>query len=177
MTTFVALLRGINVGGKHKVLMADLRGVLAEAGATEIRSYIQSGNLVFSSKARSVPALEADLEQRIAAHAGFDVPVVVRTSTQLAAVCDSNPFPTADTGALHVAFLKSAPPAGAFAALLARAAGAEDARVVGREVYLFLPDGMGRAKLPQSLALLKTPATVRNWRTVTKLLDLVDGSA
>ena len=177
MPTYVALLRGINVGGNRMIKMADLRDVFIASDADDVETYIQSGNVVFTHTARSEPTLAAELEKRIAKAAGFPVPVVLRTAGQLARVIEDDPFPDADADHLHVAFLTARPPANA-PSIDARAFLPERCAAVGRELYLFLPDGMGRSKL--AAAVLAKPkavgagGTARNWRTVLKLHELAD---
>ena len=175
MPAYVALLRGINVGGNRLLKMADLREIFVAAGADDVATYIQSGNVVFTHPARSERTLAAELERRIAKAAGFAVPVVLRTAGQLARVIEDCPFPDADAGHLHVAFLAARPVANV-PAIDARAFAPERCAAVGRELYLYLPDGMGRSKL--AAAVLAKPkaigagGTARNWRTVLKLNEL-----
>jgi len=173
VTEAVALLRGINVGGSRKVPMAGLRTLFTEAGCEGVTTYIQSGNVVFSHPAYRPAELAADLEARIRAATGFEVPVVLRTRRDWAGVVGGNPYPEVEPTKLLVVFLKGAPaPAGLDA--LARAAGPSEAFVHrDRELYLHLPDGVGRSKLPQALGPLRTPATGRNWRTVLTLGELM----
>lgn len=175
MTTFVGLLRGINVGGNRTVRMADLRAIVEGAGGSDVRTYIQSGNVVFSHRS-GAKALVPKLEKAIRAETGFDVPVVLRTAAEMASVIDRNPFPDADPNHLHVAFCEARPVASAYSAVDADAIAPEAFTLVGRELYLHLPNGMGRAKLPVALGRVEgPPATVRNWRTVTKLRDMAAG--
>ncbi|MDP9246334.1 MAG: DUF1697 domain-containing protein [Chloroflexota bacterium] len=175
MPAYVALLRGINVGGNRMIKMADLRAVFVAADADDVATYIQSGNVVFTHAARSEPTLAAELEKRIAKAAGFPVPVVLRSAAQLARVIEDSPFPDADTDHLHVAFLAARPPSNT-PAIDARAFAPECYAAVGRELYLYLPDGMGRSRL--AAAVLAKPkaigagGTARNWRTVLKLNEL-----
>ena len=175
MPAYVALLRGINVGGNRMIKMADLRRIFVAAGADEVATYIQSGNVVFTHASRSERTLAAELEKRIAKTAGFAVPVVLRTAGQLARVLESSPFPDADVDHLHVAFMAARSPANS-PAIDARAFAPERCASVGRELYLYLPDGMGRSKL--AAAVLAKPkaigagGTARNWRTVLKLNEL-----
>jgi uncharacterized protein (DUF1697 family) len=170
----IALLRGINVGSGRKVAMSDLRALMEEAGCTSVTTFIQSGNVVFSHPSRSTTALEKDLERRIASLAGFDVAVMIRTAKEWAAVIDRVPFPQAALAAVHVAFLKGRPTRPGRAAFESVAAPGERFAFGEREVYLHLPKGVGTAKLPPALTKLSTPATVRNWRTVTKLRELAE---
>jgi uncharacterized protein (DUF1697 family) len=175
MPAYVALLRGINVGGNRMIKMADLRDVFSGADADDVATYIQSGNVVFTHPARSEPALAAELEKRIAKATGFAVPVVLRTAGQLARVIEDSPFPAADADHLHVAFLPARPSVDA-PTIDARAFAPERFAAVGRELYLYLPEGMGRSKLAAAV-LAKSKAigaagTARNWRTVLKLNEL-----
>lgn len=175
VTTWIALLRGINVGGARKLPMADLRAILADAGCADVTTYIQSGNAVFTHAARSAPKLETDLEQAIEAATGLHVPVRLRSAAQLAAVVRGNPFPGVEPTKLVVLFLKDKPDPAALRSIDANAFAPEAFVARGREIYLHLPNGQGRAKLPQALGRIKTPATARNWQTVMKLLDLASG--
>jgi len=174
VTTYIALLRGINVGGKHKVAMADLRALFADAGAENVTTYIQSGNVVFTHPARSSGTLGVGLQQRIEARTGVAAAVILRTARQWAAVVDDNPFPGKETH-LHVTFLSSDPPAGALDSVDAAAFAPEEFELVGHQLYLHLPDGMARTKLPNALDVFSTPVTTRNWRTVLKLAELATG--
>ena len=178
MTTLIALLRGINVGGRHPLSMADLRAVAAAAGGREVRTYIQSGNLVFAHPTQSPERLTVELEERLAAVAGFAVPVILRTAEDLAGVVRDNPFAEREPTKLLVAFLAEAPPAKALDSIDRTLFAPEEFALKGREVYLHLPAGAGRAKLPRALdAVLSTPSTARNWRTVIKLLELARDTA
>lgn len=182
MPTFVALLRGINVGGNRRLPMSDVRHWVAEAGATDVVTYIQSGNVVLRHPGRSPDRLRDDLERRLEAATGWDIAVVVRTATEWAALVAGNPFPDADPTSLHVACYRDPPADSALDGLDLEAHAPETCALVGAQLYLHLPDGMGRATLPIALARLRpvgggpTPVTtVRNWRTVTKLLGLSSG--
>jgi uncharacterized protein (DUF1697 family) len=177
MTRTVALLRGVNVGGSHKLAMAKVREVFGEAGGEDVVTYIQSGNVVFTHSGTSMAKLQADLQRRLGDVAGFTVPVMLRSRTELKNVVDANPFPGVDGIKLHVVFLDGRPPRGALDSLDLAAFAPEDLVARGRELYLHLPNGMGRAKLPEALTKLgrRAPSfvgTARNWRTVVKLLEL-----
>lgn len=171
MARFVALLRGINVGGHRKVRMEDLRAWVADAGARDVATYIQSGNVVFTHPARSGRTLGADLAAAIAKASKLDVDVIVRTADEWAQVIERQPFAGAAAEHLHVAFLGAAPPADALGALDAARFAPEACQLVGRELYLYLPNGMGRSKLAAAIARPKAlaAATARNWRTVLQL--------
>ena len=173
MTRHVALLRAVNVGTGRKVPMADLRTLLADAGAGDVETYIQSGNAVLSHPARAETELRADLEVRLEAAFGFAIPVILRRADAWETIVTGNPFRDADPAHLHVSFLRDAPPAGALDALDAERFAPEAFAADGREVYLHLPAGMGRAKLPRAVARAHgVPETTRNWRTILRLLDM-----
>jgi uncharacterized protein (DUF1697 family) len=170
---FVALLRGINVGGKTKIAMAALRDTCVSVGCEDIVTYIQSGNVVLNSKL-TADKLRTALEEAIAKDFGFNPAVMIRTAKELAAVIDRNPYSDADDKTVHVGFLHAAPNAATKKCLGAIDCAPEELSVVGRDIYLHLPNGMGRAALPVQMerCLRPTPITVRNWRTVTKLVEL-----
>jgi uncharacterized protein (DUF1697 family) len=170
---YVALLRGINVGGKSKVAMAALRDVCESAGCEDVVTYIQSGNVVLKSKL-TADKLRTVLEAAIAAEFGFNPAVMIRTAKEMAAVVKANPYADADEKIIHVGFLHAAPNAATKKCLAAIDCTPEEVAAVGRDLYLHLPNGMGRAALPVQLerCLRPTPVTVRNWRTVKKLVEL-----
>ena len=169
MPVMVALLRGVNVGGKTTLAMADLRRVATDLGYQDVSTYIQSGNLLLRASAR--PARVArDLAAGIAALGGVEPDVLVRTRTQLAALVTGNPFVERgeDPARCHVLFTESGPPTPL------DVQPPEEAMASGSDVYLFLPNGVGRSPLAKELTKARA-GTVRSWRTVTKLLDLADG--
>jgi uncharacterized protein (DUF1697 family) len=169
MSTHVALLRGINVGGRTKVPMKDLRATFEALGFTDVATYIQSGNVVFDAK--SAPKAAA-IEGRIARTFGFDIAVVLRTPKELAGVIDANPFPD-DTAKVHVMFLNQAPTAAAFAKIDSAAFAPDEFALGRKEIYMHLPNGVGKSKLPGALVRPAGPeATLRNWRTVVTLVEL-----
>jgi uncharacterized protein (DUF1697 family) len=178
--TWVALLRGINVGGKNKLPMAALAALFAEAGAGEVRTYIQSGNVVY--RAAAGEAIAATVGERIAARHRLTVPIVVRAGAELAEVARNHPFAAraVDDKALHVLFLAARPPAQKIAALDPQRSPDDEFAVVGREIYLWLPNGMARTRLTNDYfdRALATTSTARNWRTVRTLAALaaVSGS-
>jgi len=170
----VALLRGINVGGRNRLAMADLAAAFAAEGCSEVRTYIQSGNVLFLAPAARVAAVAVAVEGAIAGRFGFRTPVVIRSAAELARVARANPFllAGADPATLHVAFLAGPPDAGRVAALDPRRSPPDAFAVRGREVYLHLPNGVARSRLTNAWldAALGTISTVRNWRTVLELL-------
>lgn len=172
----VALLRGINVGGKNKLLMTDLVAMFADAGCREVRTYIQSGNVVFRAEdalAKRVAHLVADA---IAEGFGLRVSVVTRTAEQIAQVARTNPFvnDAPDAKALHVAFLADTPSSSQLAALEPDRSLPDKFEVRGREVYLLCPNGVARTKLTNAYfdTKLGTISTARNWRTVLTLVEM-----
>jgi len=166
MTNYVVLLRAVNVGGTGKLPMTGLVSMCLDAGFTDPRTYIASGNVVFGSE-NSEAAVKAALEQRLAAYAGKPVGVLVRTSAEIIAVSDANPFPGEPGNRVAAVFLDGPPPADA----LEQAKGQADEimHLGAREVYVFYPSGQGRSKL-------KIPAaangTARNMNTVAKLAEM-----
>jgi uncharacterized protein (DUF1697 family) len=178
VSTYVALLRGINVGGKAIVPMAELRSLLSSLGHADVVTYIQSGNAVFGSR-RTADEVAAELEERIEQVFGVRTPVLLRTPPELAGVVARNPFlePGADLSKLHVVFLESAPEPAAVAGLEPDRSPPDELAVLGREVYLRLPSGAGRTKLTLDWLerRLGTRGTARNWRTVTKLVEIARG--
>ena len=173
---YVALLRGINVAGKNMLPMKDLVAVCSKAGCSDVKSYIQSGNLVFRAKSALAPRLPQLIEKAIADRFGARVPVVVRSAEELRRVAKGNPFlrAGADVGTLHVAFLSAPPSAASVAALDPNRSPPDQFTVRGREIYLQCPNGLGRTKLTNQYfdSKLEITCTVRNWRTVLKLLEL-----
>jgi uncharacterized protein (DUF1697 family) len=176
VAVYVAMLRGINVSGRNKIKMSDLHALFEGLGHTAVTTYIQSGNVVFTSPARAA-SLATDIEQRIARDFGFDVPVVLRTKSELSKVIAANPFAKADLAKVHVTFLAKQPDAALVRALRDHESPPDEFRIVGREVYLHCPAGYGNTKLNNTFweRKLRVGATTRNWNTVTKLLDLAAG--
>jgi uncharacterized protein (DUF1697 family) len=182
--THVALLRGINVGGRNKVAMSDLREITASLGHADVTTFIQSGNVLFTTQESGTTKLADALEQAIAGRLGLRPAVVVLTRDELADVVAANPYPPKiDPRRLHAVFRRAEmTPAdvAAVAEAQQRAAGKgsrDEATVIGATLYLSTPDGIGRSELAAQLARndKKTPpGTARNWATVTKLLALLD---
>jgi uncharacterized protein (DUF1697 family) len=177
VTVMVALLRGINVGGKTTLSMAKLREAAEGLGYDDVATYIQSGNLVLGT---SDPAakVERDLAAAIAKLGGVRPAVIVRTRAQLQKVADGNPFLQRgeDAASCHVVFAAKATKA-QLGRLDLPSYAPEEAVAAGKELYLFLPGGVGRSKLAADLAKEKTAVgTMRGWRTVAKLLELADAA-
>ncbi|MFI6490923.1 DUF1697 domain-containing protein [Streptomyces sp. NPDC050564] len=177
-TTYAALLRGINVGGAKKVPMAELRTLMEGLGLADVRTYLQSGNAVFSSDHGDEESLAAELAQAIEKHFGFTVGVLVRDHAYLKAVREACPFPAADLEAkqLHATYFSGPVDAERFASVDQSAFLPEEFRLGDRVLYLYAPDGLGRSKLAETLSkprLLKgITATSRNWNTVVKLEEM-----
>jgi uncharacterized protein (DUF1697 family) len=186
MATHVALLRGINVGGRNKVAMADLRQVVAGLGHTGVATYIQSGNVLFTSDDADTEALRTALEKAIADSLGVTPSVIVLSREDLARVVRDNPYPDEPNPKMvHAVFFRGPAPAGPAEAIEAglrraaeRGSGRDSALIVGSTLFVHTPDGFGRSEL--ALYLLGRSAspcaagTARNWSTVTKLLALCD---
>jgi uncharacterized protein (DUF1697 family) len=168
--TSVALLRGVNVGG-HQIGMAGLADLFREAGCEAVKTYLRSGNVVFRH-AKAGKALIADLEKRMKAEYGFAVPVILRHEDEWQAVLDANPYPTDDPTKLHVVFLDKKPPATSLDHVDRATFEPEAFELIGRELYLHLPNGIGRSKLPKAVEVKGVVGTARNWRSVTKLAEL-----
>lgn len=173
MPRYVALLRGVNVGGRGRLAMADLRACVSRLGHEDVATHIQSGNVVFSSATRSAETLAAALEEAVERDLGLRTAVMVRTLDQLAAVLAADPFPGAEPAALHVGFLRRAPEG----VPDLTPPGPDEARLLGSEVHLHYPGGMGRSKLTGAWLerRLGVPLTVRNRRVVGALRDLLAG--
>jgi uncharacterized protein (DUF1697 family) len=177
MARLAVLLRGINLAGRNRVSMPELRKALAEVGYTDVATYVQSGNVVLTSR-KAAKRVTADVEHLLAERFGLDVRVVVRTRDELAKIVKRNPLGNVatDPKRYQVTFLESRLPAATLHKLEAVATEGEQMKQVGRELYAWHPDGLARSKLGSMLAGkgLGVTATARNWRTVTQLLELAD---
>jgi uncharacterized protein (DUF1697 family) len=169
MTTFIALLRAVNVGGTGKLPMSDLVDMAEAVGFQRARTYIASGNLVFESSGTEGEVKEA-LEEALAMYAGKPVGVVVRTGEEMAAVLAANPFPERAPNRTVVIFLDAPPPADTLARVVAP--GGEEVRIGMREIYVHYPEGMGRSKLRIPAA---KAGTARNINTVSRLVAMARG--
>jgi uncharacterized protein (DUF1697 family) len=177
LTAYVALLRGINVGGHRVIAMADLRELLRHLGLSDVTSFLQSGNLVFRAESRSTVQMERLLEAGAGKRLGLRTDFFVRSARDLNAAIARNPLrheAEEDPGHFLVLFLKDAPAAGAVEALKAAITGPEVLRADGRHVYVVYPAGIGRSRLTNTLIekTLGTRVTGRNWNTVLKLAAL-----
>jgi uncharacterized protein (DUF1697 family) len=166
MTTYIVLLRAVNVGGTGKLPMADLKNICRELGFGRIETYIASGNVVFDCE-RSSAKVQTQLEKRLQDFAGKTVGVFVRTVAEMQAVLKNNPFPDKEPGLTYRFFLEH--PAAANAVDDVRGRDAEEIRIGAREIYVYYPRGMGRSKLRIPAARL---GTARNLNTVAKLVQM-----
>lgn len=176
---FIALLRGINVTGRNKVPMADLRTLCSKNGMTEVETYIQSGNLVVSATG-SAADLEKQLEALIEKKFKLTIPVIVRRASDWPAYMKANPFPEAsatEPNAVMLALSKKKPNAEALAGLRERAVRGERLELVGDALWIHFKDGVANSKLAPGLfdRLVGSPVTTRNWRTVVKLGEMTKG--
>lgn len=176
MSDYVALFRGINVGGKHILPMQDLRDILESVGCENVRTYIQSGNAVFSATA-TADSLSRDISAAIDRQFGFAPQVLLLTATQFSAIAASNPFPQGESTpkSLHVAFIAETPAEPDLKALKSLQADSEQFVLHDDAFFLLAPDGIGRSKLAAKIdRFLGVTTTGRNWRTVSKLLELIE---
>jgi uncharacterized protein (DUF1697 family) len=186
MPTHVALLRGINVGGGGKVPMAELRELLAKRGHADVKTYIQTGNIIFTPSHDDTDALAAELQAAIKSSFGVNTFAVVLTRAELANVIGANPYPDEPNPKwVHGVFLPAAPEkaqydrvAEAVAAVAAKGS-RDEAAIVGRTLYLHTPDGFGTSELAKELLMKNrrdplASGTARNWATVNKLLALCE---
>ena len=176
---YLALLRGINVGGKAKLPMKELIGIFEGCGATGVKTYIQSGNVVFRAASQQAASeCVAGVTAAIARVYGYPGRIVLRTAKELRECYTKNPFLKAGAAqpSLHVYFLADQPEAAAVKALDPTRSAPDEFDVRGREIYLFLPDGMARTKLSNAYfdSKLKTVSTARNWNTVGKLVEMME---
>jgi len=175
----VALLRGINVGGRNKLPMSSLAEIFNDVGCSRVQSYIQSGNVVFEATPALASRVPAVIAQAVLERFEFEVPVIVRTAEELKGIVQANPFlqAGADERTLHVAYLADLPDVARVRALDRDRSPPDEFEVRGREVFLRCPNGLARTKLTNAYfdSRLGTTSTVRNWRTTLRLLALAVG--
>ena len=177
-TRYVALLRGINVGGKNVLPMAALAEIFSGTGCRDVGTYIQSGNVVFSASPEVEERIPSLVATRIAERFGIRTTIVLRSSAELRRAAAGNPFLKAGAApeSLHVAFLADLPHRTRRAALDSRRSPGDSFELRGRELYLHLPNGGARTKLTNAYidSTLGTTSTLRNWRTVLKLVEMMN---
>ena len=179
MTTYIALLRGINVSGQKLIKMALLREALEKLEYLNIRTYIQSGNIVFDSPEKALDTLASEIKGLILTDFGFDVPVLVIKSERLKRIVTENPFANEDLKRVYVALLYTAPAPERLELINAIDISPEAFAIEGEDMYLFSPLGAAKSKLTNNFIeqKLKVSATTRNWNTINKLISMADESA
>lgn len=176
MKIFIALLRGINVGGNNRIPMSDLRTLCGELGWSDVQTYIQSGNIVFSASGKP-GALETKLQRAIESHFGFSIPIIIRSAAEWPTYIKSNPFLDACKKEPHLVMLclsKTSPKPDAAKNLLERAASGERIIQIGDALWIHFAGGVARSKLSPAVLdrMAGSPVTARNWLTVLKLQDM-----
>jgi len=176
MTRYALLLRGVNVGTKNSLPMAELRAMLNKIGCTDVRTYVQSGNAVFGTKLETAELTKA-IEGALERYMGRPIVTTLRTHAQMSAIVDANPFAEVATNPAYlcVTFLSNAPTKSEVAPLNAQDFEPELFQVSGKEIYTWHPNGQGRSALAAALGKLRLrgAVTTRNWNTVLKLLDML----
>jgi uncharacterized protein (DUF1697 family) len=181
MTTYIALLRGINVGGKNKIKMAELRDMMVTMGLKRVQTYIQSGNVLFESK-EEVKFLQGKIEQNIEKKFGYPIKVILRTSSEWVLIMESCPFTeleikeaeaTAIGESLYVSIHQDVPTQEEIDRLEPYNRDKENFRIQGGEIYLLFQESIRNSKLTNQLQKFNAPSTVRNWKTMNKLFGMV----
>ncbi|MBN2635729.1 MAG: DUF1697 domain-containing protein [Prolixibacteraceae bacterium] len=179
MEIYISILRGINVSGQKSIKMADLKTMYEKLNFSDVKTYVQSGNVVFRAGNEKTGILEQKIREKIKANFGFDVPVIVMSVDKLKTIIESNPLkddPAKDEKFLHVTFLGSAPENYNEELILSKKAGQEEIVITSNAVYLYCPHGYGTSKLNNNFIenKLKVTATTRNWKTANELLKLAN---
>jgi uncharacterized protein (DUF1697 family) len=179
MPVVISMLRGINLGKHRRVKMDDLRTAYESLKLRDVRTYLQSGNVVFTTKEGDSTVLARRLETQLERTLGFRADVIARSVSDMRAVVARNPFAHRsgiDRSRLLVTFLAADPGEEARDKVRSIKTDPEELRIEGRELYVYFPEGMGRSKLPAAAIekALKTTGTARNWNTVTKLLEIAE---
>ena len=174
METVIALLQGINVGGKHRLPMADLRAILEDLGCEQVRTYIHSGNAVFRSPREDLEAFSREISAGIQARCGFDPKVWLLREAEFREAMDHNPYPTEVGKALHFFFLDHEPDYVDWEKLEKLKAESESYHLHNRVFYLHAPEGIGRSVLADKLGqCIRVPMTARNWNTIRELASML----
>ncbi len=181
MSTYISILRGINVSGKHLIKMEALRTTYENAGFSSVQSYVQSGNIVFQSDSVHTGELEQEITRLIKTDFGFEVPVIVLSTSTLKRIIENNPFlkQEKDPGFFHVTFLSEKPEQDAVSVIEAKKSEGEAIAFSDEAVYLYCPNGYGKTRLTNTFieSKLSVTATTRNWRTVNELLRIAEKTA
>ncbi|MEQ9102486.1 MAG: DUF1697 domain-containing protein [Imperialibacter sp.] len=178
MTTYISILRGINVSGHKPVPMKELQTLYESLGYEQVKTYIQSGNVAFATSEQQQTLVKGNIEKAISQHFGFDVPVLVRTKADVQKVIEENPFLNEkgiELDKLHVTFLDQLPKQENVDKLLTYDYAPDRFVLTGKEVYVYCPNGYGRTKINNTFfeSKLKVGATTRNWKTVDVLAEMV----
>jgi uncharacterized protein (DUF1697 family) len=175
VNTYVALFRGINVGGNNILPMKDLAGILEGMGCEKVKTYIQSGNVIFKSGKQNSSEIAGEISANILESHGFEVKVILLKPEELQDAIENNPFKTSDGKDLHFFFLDSHPEHPDLERLMSAKAKSEEFKLSKNIFYLYAPDGIGRSKLAATIEqALGVPVTARNWNTVKKLIEMFE---
>jgi len=179
MPVLISMLRGVNVGGHHKIKMDALRALYESLKFEDPRSYVQSGNVIFRTKEKNSDSLAKKIQSAIEGKFGFRPEVILRTTDELRKAIAASPFASRrdlEPGKILVTFLAADPAPDARAMLASLKDHPEELHLQGRELYIYFPNGAGKSKLPWSSIgkLLKTTGTARNWNSVTKMLAMAE---
>ena len=174
---YIALLRGINVSGQKKIKMIDLKNLFESLGFKNVKTYIQSGNVIFDYDRIDIIKLANEIEKKISETFGFFVNTIIRTDEELSNIINNNPFvkePNVEFDNLYVTFMLDIPEPSTVMFLDAKKEENEKLVIISKEIYLYCPNGYGRTKLNNVMVekKLKTVATTRNWKTINNLLEI-----
>lgn len=179
MLTYIALLRGINVSGHHKIKMTELKHLFLDLGYHDVTTYIQSGNVIFKSNIKEPILIENTIISAISKHFGHTIEVLILTKNELMTIFNTNPFlakdPTTNISKLHVTILNKMPDLDGIPTIEILVANTDDEfQLIGNAIYLYCPNGYGKTKLNNNLfeKKLKIATTTRNWNTISKLVEL-----
>ena len=180
MPNYISLLRGINVSGKNKIQMVDLKALYVELGFNHVETYIQSGNVVFQSPITNVKTLCKKIEDKIQRTFNYSINVIIRTSQQMENIVKNNPYcvdEKKDKTKMHVTFLSDLGVVSNSNKITAAISAPDEFHITKNEIYLYCPNGYGKSKLSNSFfeKQLAIAATTRNWRTVNKLMEMTKG--
>lgn len=176
MNTYVSMLRGINVGGQKKMNMEELRDSYESLRFKSVKTYIQSGNVVFQYPDTDATILEGKIEAKIKQHFKFDVSVLIRTKKEFQKVVENNPFHNKDLTKTHVTFISDAPTRILVNEINKVKDRLEEFSIQGKQIYLFCPNGYGKSKMNNTFFERKSQvtATTRNWKTILSLNDIAN---
>jgi uncharacterized protein (DUF1697 family) len=175
MNTYIALFRGINVGGKNILPMKNLVAMLEEIGCKKVKTYIQSGNAIFQNKEKQRDKIGQNISSKIMASQGFAPKVLLLEKEQLLEAIANNPYDTANGKVLHFFFLSAQPKNADIARLNAIKSNSEEFKLYKNTFYFYAPAGIARSKLASQIEkILTVPATARNWNTVNKLMAMIE---